>query len=100
MIEGARKRTISIGGLDRTVWEMGEGPLALCLHGFPDTPRTFRALLPALAQAGFRAAAPVLRGYEPSSQPPDSDYSLAALSEDVTALAQELDPAPAHLIGA
>ncbi len=32
-----------------------DGPLALCLHGFPDTAWSFRHLLPALADAGFRA---------------------------------------------
>ncbi|MBU3702112.1 MAG: alpha/beta hydrolase, partial [Acidimicrobiia bacterium] len=33
----------------------GSGPLALCLHGFPDTAHGWRHLLPALADAGFRA---------------------------------------------
>ena len=99
MIEGARKTVVTIGGLDRTIWDMGQGPLLLCLHGFPDTPHTFRLMLPALAEAGFRAVAPVMRGYEPSSQPADGDYSMAALSEDVAALAAALDPAPAHLVG-
>ena len=27
--------------------EIGQGPLALCLHGFPDSPWTYRFLLPA-----------------------------------------------------
>lgn len=99
MIEGATKRIVVISGLERTVWEMGQGSLVLCLHGFPDSPHTFRHLLPALARAGYRAAAPVMRGYEPSSQPATADYSMAALSEDVVDLANALDASPAHLVG-
>ncbi len=33
---------------------MGDGPLALCVHGFPDSPYTYRYMLPALAEAGYR----------------------------------------------
>ncbi|NWG45045.1 MAG: alpha/beta fold hydrolase [Alphaproteobacteria bacterium] len=62
---------------------MGKGPAVLCLHGFPDSPATFRSLLPRLADAGFRGIAPVLRGYEPSSQPADGDYGIRALVDDV-----------------
>ena len=50
--------------------EAGEGPLALCMHGFPDTPFTYRHLLPALADAGFRAVAPFTRGFAPTELPP------------------------------
>ena len=41
----------------------GEGLLALCLHGFPDSPWTYRYLLPELAEAGYRAVAPFNRGF-------------------------------------
>ena len=46
-----------------------DGPLALCLHGFPDAAPTWRHLLPALADAGFRAVAPWMRGYAPTAVP-------------------------------
>jgi pimeloyl-ACP methyl ester carboxylesterase len=64
----------------------GHGPLALCLHGFPDSAHTWDALLPALADAGFRAVAPWTRGYHPTSVPGDGDYSLNALVADANAL--------------
>lgn len=99
MIEGAKRIELAVGDLAFTAWEMGEGPLALCLHGFPDTPATWRHLLPDLARAGYRAVAVTSRGYEPSSQPPDSDYSLAALSEDVIGWLDALGADRAHLIG-
>ena len=44
-----------------------DGPLALCLHGFPDTAHTWRYLLPRLADAGYHAVAPFLRGYAPTA---------------------------------
>lgn len=63
-----------------------DGPLALCLHGFPDSAWTWRHLLPRLAGAGFRAVAPFLRGYAPSAVPADGRYQTAVLSLDANAL--------------
>jgi pimeloyl-ACP methyl ester carboxylesterase len=63
-----------------------DGPLALCLHGFPDTAHTWRHLLPELAAAGFRAVAPWLRGYAPTAVPDDGRYDIAALAEDANRL--------------
>ena len=99
MIEGADRLTLTIGDLAFTAYEMGQGPLVLCLHGFPDTPATWRSLLPDLALAGYRAVAVTSRGYEPSSQPVDGDYSLAALSQDVIDWIAGLGERRAHLIG-
>jgi pimeloyl-ACP methyl ester carboxylesterase len=53
---------------------MGEGPLALCAHGFPDSPYTYRHLLPALAEAGYRAVAPWGRGFAPTELPDDRHH--------------------------
>ena len=79
--------------------ENAAAPLVLCLHGFPDNARSFRFQLPALARAGYRAIAATLRGYEPSSQPLDGDYSLATLARDVLAWMDGLGEAKIHLVG-
>lgn len=63
-----------------------DGPLALCLHGFPDTAWGWRHLLPALADRGFHAVAPFMRGYAPTEVPADGDYSTGALAADAVAL--------------
>jgi pimeloyl-ACP methyl ester carboxylesterase len=63
-----------------------DGPLALCLHGFPDSAHTFRFLLPTLASAGFHTVAPFLRGYAPSGVPADGQYDQATLAADINAL--------------
>ncbi len=70
--------------------EDGDGPLALCLHGFPDSAKTYRYLLPALADAGFRAVAPWMRGYAPTAVPEDGRYQTAVLGLDACALHEAL----------
>ena len=66
------------------------GPLALCLHGFPDTAWSYRHLLPSLASAGFRAVAPFSRGYAPTTVPADGRYQTGALAADACALHEAL----------
>lgn len=63
-----------------------DGPLALCLHGFPDSAHTWRHLLPRLADAGYRAVAPFLRGYAPSAVPTDGRFQTAASALDAIGL--------------
>ncbi|MBS4729534.1 hypothetical protein MSM1_14670 [Mycobacterium sp. SM1] len=71
--------------------EAGQGPLALCVHGFPDSPFTYRYLLPALAEAGFHAVAPFMRGYAPTQLPPlRTRVHTSVLVADQLALAAEL----------
>ncbi len=68
----------------------GDGPLALCLHGFPDSAHTWRYLLPELAAAGYHAVAPFLRGYAPTAIPADGNFQVGALSRDANALHETL----------
>ncbi|MEQ9364114.1 MAG: alpha/beta hydrolase [Leptospirales bacterium] len=75
------------------------GPAVLFIHGFPDTYRSFRAQAAALNAAGFRTVAPMLRGYEPSSQHPTNDYHARHLAEDVRVWLDELEIEKAHLVG-
>ncbi len=85
-----RKTRVTANGVEFVLLEMGQGPLALCLHGFPDSPWTWRYLFPVLAGAGFRAVAPFMRGYAPTSIPADANYYPAALSSDACALHEAL----------
>ncbi|MBN1093735.1 alpha/beta hydrolase [Blastococcus sp. TML/M2B] len=82
------EKQIEAGGLPFTYLTAGpeDGPLALCLHGFPDTAHTYRHLLPELAAAGFRAVAPFSRGYAPTAVPADGRYQTGALARDAVAL--------------
>lgn len=75
-----------------------DAPLVLLLHGFPDDASTFDALGASLAEQGYRAVAPYLRGYAPS--PLKGSLSLDAMVDDLLALADALSPhAAIHFVG-
>src|SRR2546428_14143859 len=77
---------VQANGIDFHYLEMGRGPLVLCLHGFPDNAFTYRYLLPALAEAGFRGVAPFMRGDAPTGRPQDERYQSVLLAQDGGAL--------------
>jgi pimeloyl-ACP methyl ester carboxylesterase len=85
-------RTVRANGLTWALTSAGspDAPLALCLHGFPDTTATWRHLLPELAAAGFHAVAPAMRGYAPTEVPADRRTDPDTLSADVNALHRAL----------
>ena len=63
-------------------WGLADAPIALCLHGFPDTAYSWRKVAPALVNAGWRVVAPFMRGYLPSSLPSDGSYHVGAVMDD------------------
>ncbi len=81
-------KTIAANGLTFAYDECGSGAdIALCLHGFPESRKSWRHQLPVLADAGWHAVAPDLRGYGDSSRPGrQSDYRLDHLVADTAAL--------------
>jgi len=92
---------VDLNGIEFAYLACGDdGPLAICLHGFPDSAWTWRHLLPELAAAGFRAVAPWLRGYAPTGLDAQGRYQNGASVTDVTALHDALGgDADAVLIG-
>ncbi|GGC68726.1 alpha/beta hydrolase [Hoyosella rhizosphaerae] len=72
--------THSVAALE---WGPSDGPLAILLHGFPDTAHTWRHLGPHLGEQGWHVVAPFSRGYAPTGPAPDGNYELAALVSDV-----------------
>ena len=73
-------------------WGPDDGPIALCLHGFPDTAYGFRKLAPHLVAAGYRVVAPFMRGYVPSSIPSDGSYHIGALMHDALQVREACGP--------
>ncbi|MDB4938348.1 MAG: putative hydrolase [Labilithrix sp.] len=80
--------------------EIGEGPLVVLLHGFPEYWYAWRRQLGALADAGFRVVAPDQRGYNLSDKPEAvAAYGVARLVEDVAALIRERGADKAFVVG-
>ncbi len=81
-------KRVTANGVDFAYLEKGEGPLVLCLHGFPDYAPTWIGLLDALAEAGFRGVAPWMRGYSPTGTA--DRYHTQYLALDAIALTEAL----------
>jgi pimeloyl-ACP methyl ester carboxylesterase len=93
---------LEAGGRTFSALACGEGPPVLCVHGFPDHMYSFRHQLPALAEAGYRAVAPMLRGYEPATQRRGvvPAHHPVAVCDDVIEQARSLAGGePIHLVG-
>ncbi len=96
-----RESRIRTQSLEFAFLEAGpaEGPLVLCLHGFPDSAPTWRHLLPQLGDAGWHAVAPWMRGYAPTAVPEDGRYQTAVLARDVVELIEAFRASRAVVIG-
>jgi pimeloyl-ACP methyl ester carboxylesterase len=92
-------RFVNANGTRFHVVEAGTGPLVLMLHGFPECWYAWHQHLPALADAGFRAAAIDLRGYGASDKPPRG-YDGYTMAGDVAGLIRALGERSAVLVGA
>jgi len=83
-----RHEEVQANGLRFHVLAAGAGDrLALCLHGFPELAFSWRHQLPVLAELGFRAWAPDLRGYGRTERPRGMQaYQIETLLDDVAGL--------------
>ncbi|MCK7624883.1 alpha/beta hydrolase [Streptomyces sp. RS10V-4] len=76
-----------------------DGEPVLLLHGWPEFADSWRAVLPALGAAGYRALAVDQRGYSPDARPPRiADYAVPALVADALAFAGSQGTGPFHLV--
>jgi pimeloyl-ACP methyl ester carboxylesterase len=96
----ADQRLVETNGIRLNVAEQGEGPVVLLCHGFPETWYSWRHQITALAEAGFRAVAPDLRGYGRSDQPEAIDqYTVFHLVGDLVGLLDALETPNAVIVG-
>lgn len=96
-------RNLSVQQGDLTLTAMlegpADGPVLMLVHGFPDTPHSWDAVVPVLVDAGYRVLRPWLRGYTPGSVHPNGVYSPVAAGADLLLWRQQFPECPVHLVG-
>ena len=93
-------RVIESNGIRMRIAEMGEGPLVLLLHGWPESWYSWRHQLPFLASAGYRVVAPDMRGFGGSDAPERvEEYDILKLTGDVVGILDALEEDTAVVVG-
>jgi pimeloyl-ACP methyl ester carboxylesterase len=93
-------RTVEANGIPIHFAEAGSGPLVLFCHGFPESWYSWRHQLKALAEAGYHAVAPDMRGYGQTGQPAAIDqYTLFHLVGDMVGVLDALSAPEAVVVG-
>ena len=91
---------LDTNGIRLAVYEQGDGPAVILLHGFPELAFSWRHQLPALADAGYHAIAPDQRGYGRSDRPDNvDDYRVDVLVADAIGLLDALELETAVFVG-
>ena len=95
-----RQRRVATNGIELNIAEQGEGPLVLMCHGFPESWYSWRHQIPVLAEAGYHAVAPDMRGYGKSDKPRDiSAYNQVEVVSDIIGLIDALGYETAIVFG-
>lgn len=91
---------VANGTVHLRVAVQGQGPVLLCVHGWPELWYSWRHQMQHFSAAGFRVAAMDVRGYGGSSKPLDiASYTMRELTADVAAVARALSSEPVILLG-
>lgn len=90
-MESIKHRTVEVNGINMHIAEKGKGPIVLFLHGFPELWYTWSHQILALADLGYHAVAPDLRGYGDTDAPPSAtNYTCLHVVGDVVELIDSL----------
>ena len=101
--EIAIKKNLAVNGRTYPVIEAGEGPLVVCLHGFPDNYESFQHQIEPFVAAGYRIVCPMMPGFVPGTQPSSGNNSPVYATNEIIALIEELlstsGQKKCHLVG-
>ena len=93
-------KVIESNGINIRLAMMGEGPLVIFCHGWPESWYSYRYQLPAVADAGFKAVAYDVRGYGESDKPHEIEaYTMRNMTNDVVGIVDALGYDTAITIG-
>ena len=91
---------VESNGIKLRLAMMGDGPLVIFCHGWPESWYSYRHQLPAVAAAGFKAVAYDVRGYGESDKPHEIEaYSMKNMTDDVIGIVDALGYDTAITIG-
>jgi pimeloyl-ACP methyl ester carboxylesterase len=97
---GIAHRTVEANGIRIHLAEAGDGPLVLMCHGWPESWYSWRFQLQALAEAGYHAVAPDMRGYGETDRPVEIEkYTLFHLVGDMVGVIDALGADQAVIVG-
>jgi pimeloyl-ACP methyl ester carboxylesterase len=78
---------VDTNGITMAVYEQGSGPAVIFCHGFPELAFSWRHQIPAVADAGFHAIAPDMRGYGLTGGPEDPmQYDMKIFCDDLVGI--------------
>jgi pimeloyl-ACP methyl ester carboxylesterase len=97
-------RMIESNGIKMRIAEMGKGPLVILVHGWPESWYSWRHQLKGLADAGYHAVAPDMRGYGKTDKPDAVEaYDIHQVTADIVgivdAIGKETGEKTAMLVG-
>jgi haloacetate dehalogenase len=96
-LAGFRSRHLDLGDLTIHAVTGGDGPAVVLLHGFAQTWRAWRAVMPVLAER-YQVIAPDLRGIGGSTVAFEG-FDKRAMAGDIAGLLDALDIPSAHVVG-
>lgn len=95
-----RSRNVKAAGHRIHLKELGEGPIVLMVHGFPESPHSWRHQMQPLADAGYRAVAIDQIGFGRSSKPTAvEEYRITRLVDVAVGVVEALGESTAVIMG-
>ena len=94
------QRRVATNGIELNVFEVGDGPLVILLHGFPECWAIWGPQVPMLLERGYKVLMPEQRGYGESDAPADvTAYDTMELAADIAGLVDAYNEEQAIVIG-
>ena len=101
--EIATKKDLTVDSRPYPIIEAGEGPLVVCLHGFPDNYETWQHQIEPFVAAGYRIVCPMMPGFAPGTENTSGSntpvYAVSKIIEVIECLLSASDETKCHLIG-